>query len=131
MVIVIVWLATKEKQSRARYRADVQRDLIAKFPSGQELAEFLKTDESRRIFQELSSTPAPSDPIQKVVGIVIGGTVMSALGIGFLFLTRHEPDFIIPATIILSVGIGLLISAAVAYLLMKKSAAATAIAKEL
>jgi hypothetical protein len=61
---------------------------------------------------------------------VIGGTVMSALGIGFLFLTRHEPDFIIPATIILAVGIGLLISAAVAYLLMKKSADAAVIGKE-
>src|SRR5215831_10120785 len=92
MVIVIVWLATKEKQSRVRYRAEVQRDLIAKFPSGQELAEFLKTDESRRIFQELSSTPTPRDPIHKIVGIVIGGTVLVALGIGFLFLTRYDAN---------------------------------------
>ncbi len=56
MVVLIVWIASREKQSRARYRAEVQRDLIAKFASGQELTEFLKSEGSRALLRPVSGS---------------------------------------------------------------------------
>ena len=48
------------------------------------------------------------------------GVVLSAFGLGFLALIWKEPDFVFPAVIFLSVGIGFLIAAAASYHLSKK-----------
>lgn len=125
MVVIIVWVASQEKQAKARYRAEVQRELIAKFSSGRELAEFLNSEGGR--FLEGSVDPMEEmlrsrySLKQKTIGMITGGLINLAVGVAFYIvgLSMGFP-FDMVGWILLGVGGALLISAAVSYYLSQK-----------
>ena len=112
------WLDHRRRQARIETRAEVQKKLLDKFDSGRELAEFLGTEGSKFLLDELGEDW--QGPRQRVLAIMTLGAVLSAFGIGFLALIWKEPDIVVPAVIFLSLGIGFLIAAAVSYRLSKK-----------
>ncbi len=118
MVVMIVWLATREKMVRARARTEVQKDLINKFGSGGELAEFLGSEGSRRLLEELGEPKLSAQ--EKVIRSVKVGVVLSVVGVGFLALMIQESDLMIPGIILLALGVGFLLAAAISYSLSKK-----------
>ena len=118
MVILLVWLGYRRSRVRIEARAEVQKKLLDKFDSGRELAEFLGSEGSKRLLEELGEEKHSSrNPVLKTM---TAGMVLSSLGIGFLALMWKEPDLAIPAGILLSLGIGFLIAAAVSYRLSKQ-----------
>src|SRR5215467_13818642 len=44
LVLAMVVVGSKEKQVKARYQAEVQKEFLSKFASGHELTEFLRTE---------------------------------------------------------------------------------------
>ena len=118
MVVLLVWLASRKSQARTQARAEVQKQLIDKFDSGRELAEFLGSEGSKFLLGELEE--GRRDPRQRVLATMKKGAVLSALGIGLLTLIWKESDLVIPGGILLSLGIGFLIAAAASHRLSKK-----------
>jgi hypothetical protein len=126
MVIIIVWVASQEKQAKARYRAEVQKELIAKFGSGRELSEFLNSEGSRQLLGPLGNPKdEPShDPRRKIIDLITGGVVCMSIGGAFFYVGASwmhvRMPFMLVGLILLGVGASLLISAALSYYLTKK-----------
>jgi hypothetical protein len=122
MVVLIVWLASREKQAKARYRAEVQKELIAKFGSGRELSEFLNSEGSRHLLGALGSSGEEhqQDFRHKTIGMMTGGLICLSIGAAFLYAGASRRGMVLVGFILLGVGGSLLISAAVSYYLAKK-----------
>jgi hypothetical protein len=125
MVVIIVWVASQEKQAKARYRAEVQRELIAKFGSGRELAEFLNSEGSQRLLGTLgSSEEHGGDPRRKAIGLITGGIICMSIGGAFFYVGSSwmgvRQPFLLVGLILLGVGGSLLLSAGISYYLSKK-----------
>jgi hypothetical protein len=109
MVVLIVWLVTRRRQAQIQAQTELRKQLIAKFGSVQELTAFLESDGGRQFFGEMK-LPA-RDPLR----LLPAGVITTMVGLGFLGLTLRQKDLIVPGVILLAVGLGLLISAAIAY----------------
>jgi hypothetical protein len=123
MVIIIVWVASSEKQAKARYRAEVQKELIAKFGSGRELSEFLNSEGSRQLLGPIgmSHEEVARDPRRKTLDLITGGLICTSIGGAFFFVgTKWGVPFLLVGLIMLGIGGSLLISAGISYYLSKK-----------
>jgi hypothetical protein len=118
MILVIVWLGTRRRQAEIRARAEFQKQLLDKFGSGRELSEFLETKESQRFLNELWSQGAGRT--NRVLRALQNGIVLTMLGLGFLALSHMRRGFVIPGVLVLSLGVGFLLSAVIAHQLSKK-----------
>ncbi len=117
MIVVIVWLGTREKQARVKARTELHKHLLDKFGSGTELAQFLETEGGKKMIEDLGKGDV--SPKERTVRPMIAGTVLTCLGVAFLVLTYREPDLVIAGGIVLAIGIGLLIGAFVTLRLSK------------
>jgi len=52
MIIFAIWFGSRTKQAQAKHRAEMQKDLLTKFSSAQELSDFLKTDGGKLLMPE-------------------------------------------------------------------------------
>jgi hypothetical protein len=120
MVVLIVWLVHLSNKNKIREQAELQRHFLNKFGTGQELTQFLETPQGQRFLKEMTIKDDARGPKERIIGSVKGGIVLLALGVAFFALLRIEHDLIYPAVILLALGIGLLISAAVSCWLSKK-----------
>jgi hypothetical protein len=123
MVIIIVWVASNEKQAKARYRAEVQKELIAKFGSGRELSEFLNSEGSRQLLGPIGTSheEAARDPRRKTLDLITGGLICASIGGAFFFVgTKWGFPFLLVGLIMLGIGGSLLISAGISYYLSQK-----------
>jgi hypothetical protein len=131
MVVIIVWVASQEKQAKARYRAEVQKELIAKFGSGRELTEFLNSEGSQRLLGTLQGSDEGSsqDPRRKTIGLITGGLINLSIGAGLLAFVSFWREGVVPGLqwslmlagwLTTGLGASLLIVAAVSYHLAKK-----------
>lgn len=113
---IVIWIAQRFQQTKIQAQRDVQLALLAKFSSGEEMSRFLATDEGRRLMDHLAS-PGKDDPRENAAGMLIAGSIVTMPAIGFAALAAAsgEQRFAIPAVVIGSVGIGLLIGAAIAH----------------
>jgi hypothetical protein len=112
----VVWIVHRFQQAKIEARRDVQLALLAKFSSGEELSRFLATADGRRLMDHLAS-PGTADTREKIVGMLVGGSITTMLGIGFSIaagLTGKE-FLLIPALINGAIGLGLFIGAALAH----------------
>jgi len=106
------------KAGGIRARAEFQKQLLDKFGSGRELSEFLETKESQRFLNELWSQGAGRT--NRVLRALQNGIVLTMLGLGFLALSHMRRGFVTPGVLVLSLGVGFLLSAVIAHQLSKK-----------
>lgn len=118
MVVLIVFVGARRRQAELRARAEFQKQILDKFSSGKEFAEFLGTEASQRFLAALS-TPALG-PHYRALGMMRGGITTGVLGIGFLLLTALRRGFVVPGVLLVALGAGLLIAAAASYHFSKK-----------
>jgi hypothetical protein len=118
MVVLIIFVVARRRQAELRARAELQKQILDKFSSGKEFADFLSTEASQRLFAALSSTTM--GPRYRVLRHMRGGITLAVLGLGFLLLTALRRGFVVPGVLFLALGAGLLISAAVSYHFSKK-----------
>ena len=112
----VSWVAMTQRTRRAGLRADMQTKLLERFSSGQELAEFLETEAGKKFLESNSERPSHG-PLRAAQG----GIVITALGIGFLVLTFLVDELVIPGTILLALGFGLLAAAALAQRVQRRN----------
>src|SRR5438309_10113217 len=118
MIVLIVFVIARRRQAELRARAEFQKQILDKFGSGKEFAEFLGTEGSQRFLATLSSQGMGSH--YRMLRTMRGGITLAVLGIGFLLLTALRRGFVVPGVLLLALGAGLLISAAVSYYFSKK-----------
>lgn len=113
---LIIWIVHRSEQAKMQAQRDVQLALLAKFSSGEEMTRFLAADEGRRLMDHLASS-GKDDPREKIVGMFVGASILTMLGIGFgvAAAVTGEESLLIPALIIGAVGIGLIVGAAIAH----------------
>ena len=125
MVVLIVWIVSQARRHSIQQRAELRRHLLDKFNSGQELTQFLATPQGQSFLKELEIGSRLGSAKQQILRTVRWGILLFLLGIGFWIIfhygyARHEDDLIIPAVVLVVLGAGFLIAAAVSYWLSKK-----------
>lgn len=118
MIALIVFVIARRRQAEIQARAEFQKQILDKFGSGKEFADFLGTEGSQRFLAALSSPAAGAR--YRILRTMRGGIVVTVLGIGFLLLTGLRHGFVVPGVLLLALGVGLLISAAASYHFSKK-----------
>lgn len=118
MIALIVFVAARRRHAELEARAAFQKQILDKFSSGKEFAEFLGSDGSQRFLEMLSSYSFSSR--ERVFHGMRGGITLTVLGLGFLLLTALRRGFVVPGVIFLAIGVGLLISVAASYHFSKK-----------
>jgi len=118
MIVLVVFVVARRRQAELRARAEFQKQILDKFSSGKEFAEFMASEGSQRFLATLSAqTMAPR---YRVLRGMRGGIVLAVLGLGFLLLAGLRHGFVVPGVLCLALGAGLLISAAASYHFSKK-----------
>ena len=74
-VVGIVWLRTRVNQTRLGKNAETLHQLLAKFESGRELAEFMETEGGRQFMRKF-------EPNANMLGTLATGIVFTSLGLG-------------------------------------------------
>jgi hypothetical protein len=117
LIALIVFVIARRRQAEIQARAEFQKQILDKFSSGKEFAEFLGSAGSQRFLESLS---AHSFGYERILRGMRVGITLTMLGIGFLLLTELRRGFVVPAVIFLALGAGLLISVAASYHFSKK-----------
>ena len=116
--VAVVWLRSRSNQVRLARKAETQQQLLAKFQSGQELAEFIETEGGREYLRQFESNPHGT-----IVAVLGAGIVASVLGLAVLVLAIWEDALLFPGVIILALGIGLILAAVISRRLSEKGPA--------
>ena len=125
MAVLLVWMRHRSSEVEARTRAETQKHFLDKFGTGRELAEFIESENGKRFLEELATRRA--DPLDRLFGLqarhmrfVLTGTLLTVLGLGLLSITLMGTNMTVPGIIVLSLGLGFLISAGVLSQMTKK-----------
>ena len=121
-MVIVVWIRSRSRQEQARLRAEVQKSLLEKFSSSEEMAAFLASAGSQRFLGDLSLEKRHSDVKERILRSVRAGVIFCTIGLAFLVLavSAQERRVAVPGVFCLALGIGLLAAATVSYRLGKK-----------
>jgi hypothetical protein len=135
-VAFLIWNTTRANLERRRLQLDAQGRVLEKIGSGQALADFLKTEEGRRFFEQLAapqSTPG-KDTRRRILVLTTLGLIALFGGLVFVNaalipnLLVQEPsipaDLVVfgalPAFLLTGAGVGALVAAWFMHRLSKK-----------
>lgn len=114
MITVLVWLGTVSRRRDTDRRAELLRQLIDKFSTGEAFAQAMQSPEGSKLADALSLSR--EGPKRAWVGLFVPGSILTALGLGFVGLSlMMDQVYRIPAVVIGSVGVALLVSSYVAW----------------
>jgi hypothetical protein len=115
---------------QTRMQIDVHTKILDRMQSNEDLLAYVQTPAGRAFLESAPAGPAPetrvsSAPFGRILWSVQAGVVLAALGIGLRFAQGSVPEEIIPAftvlgIIVMSIGLGAVISAIVAYVLSSR-----------
>ena len=116
MVVLLVGFSYQLKRARVQEQGEMRKRLLDKFSSGQEFTEFLATPQGQSFLkdQEVRS------PKVRIISSIGAGIVLLLLGFAFFGLMQLKQGFVYPGTILMALGVGILIAAAISYRLYKK-----------
>jgi len=119
MVIFIVWFVSLRQRAQDRHRAEVQKDLLTKFSSAQELVEFIKTDGGKLLLPPPTQSRTPASRAGTGVFIVVVGIALLAASM-FMPEADVHSGLQVAGLLAIGAGIGFLISAFVTHKLTLK-----------
>jgi hypothetical protein len=119
--ILWVLVGSIRRYKTAKLQAGVHTALIEKFGSSQELLAYVQSDAGKRLVGSLGVER--SSPYGRIFFALQTGAVLVPLALGFLFLRGRvagaEEGFLVFGTLILTLGIGFTLAAAVSYMMSK------------
>jgi hypothetical protein len=109
---LILALGAAHVRAQIRHRTDVQKELIAKFSTPQELADFLNSEAGKLLLRggkdDVPRQWPPQRPVEEQIGIAIGwGVLVLCVGAAVLYVRGVT----LPGAVITALGIGLLFNA--------------------
>ena len=119
VIIFVFWFVSVTRRAQDRQRAEMQKELLTKFSSAQELNEFLKSDGGKLLMPAPVRRRTPANSAGT-------GVLVLVVGFGLLAAARYstQPELMdtlrIAALLAIAAGIGLLISAFVTQKLSRK-----------
>ena len=119
----VIWtiFSTIRRYKTTKLQAGLQTKLLEKFGSGQELLAYVQSDAGKRFLESL--TMEQRTPYGRILGAAQTSVVFILLAIALLFLRGRvsgaEEGFLVFGTIMLSLGFGFGLSAALSYYLSK------------
>lgn len=107
--VLIYWLFAKLRQHRNEKLAEIQQQMLVKFESAGELADFLASESGQQFMRQFESSS-----YRMILATLSIGVILGFLGLGFLGLTiLSDQDFLEPGVILLVLGLGFAAAAAV------------------
>jgi hypothetical protein len=114
-------MANRRRSNVVKAQTEMQTRLLEKFGSSQEMLQYLQSDAGRKFLE--SATIEQTTPYGRILGSASVGVILSMLGLALLLVRGQvaggEAGFIVTGTLFLALGVGFLLSAAVAYALSK------------
>lgn len=110
----VLYLPVAQMRARIQHRTEVQKALLAKFSSPQELAEFLNSEAGRVLIHGTTdemvspSVVLPSRPFNEQVGITVAWGILG-LCVGGAILLAHGPRLV--GAVLVALGIGFVLNA--------------------
>ena len=121
MIGWLVWLLTRTNYLKTRARIELHQRLLERMNSAQEIVQLLQTEEGRQFLEALSVDRTTQ--LEQILGTVRKGVILTTAGLGTLSIRLFFPSgfgvFIVIGVLAGAVGLGLLVSAGVAYRLSK------------
>ena len=113
--VLVVYFVTRARQRRVELQAEMQSKLIDRFGSAPEMVDFLQSPAGREFVAGVQTAPALLTR-ERILGGFTRSIILTFLGVAFLFLTFWEDnDFVVPAAILLSLGIGYFLATVVSW----------------
>ena len=123
---VTIIVEAVRRQRQLRLATEFHGRLLERIGSVKELAEFLSSEGGARFLDSLTIERA-GRPQTRILQALQSGIVLGALGVGLLAITwirsfsvEARDDLMLFAAAALSVGVGLLLSAAASYVVSKR-----------
>ena len=119
----VIWtiFSTIRRSKTERLQAELQTKLLEKFGSGQELLAYVQSDAGTQFLDSL--TMEQRTPHGRILSAAQASVILVLLGLALLFLRGRvsggDEGFLVSGTIILSLGVGFGLSAALSYFLSK------------
>jgi hypothetical protein len=110
-ILGIIWLVIRYRQARIQARMEFQKHMLDKFQSGQEFGQFLESKGGQQFLSELRSQGR--GPKDRIFSILQKGVILAVLGVGMLALSVARKGFLVPAVLILALGVGFLLASAI------------------
>jgi len=86
----LVWVAISKFRGGQKQHAEVQKEIVSKFSSGEELRAFLKSEEGKELFRNFDSEGIPRRSLRERAVSRIGiGIVLMIVGGGLLILAHY------------------------------------------
>lgn len=120
LVFGILWLAFRRRQAQIQEQAVFHKQLLDKFGSGKEFSEFLESKGGQRFLETMWTQSQNS--VDRVLRAVRVGVVMTVVGLALLGLswTGDQAGIRFPGVLVLALGAGFLISAAISHHLSRR-----------
>ena len=121
MVVLVVWLVTRSRQRRVEAQVQMQSKLIERFGSATDLVDFLHSPAGRQFVAGVQAAPIALTQ-ERILSGFTRAIIMTALGLAFIFIAffDRDDDWIIPASIVFSLGLGYLLATFVAWKFSKR-----------
>lgn len=119
----VVWIifSNIRRYKTTKLRAELQAKLLEKFGSGQELLAYVQSDAGKQFLESL--TMEQKTPYGRILGAAQVSIILILLSFAFLFLRGRvagaEEGFLVFGTVILSLGVGFGLAAALSFYLSK------------
>ena len=115
-LVMIIWLRGRAGQVRLTRQTEALEQMLVKFQSGRELAEFLETETGQRFMRQFESNPHGM-----ILGTLSAGIVSCFIGFGFFALSAYFDDgLLFPGGAAVALGIGLIVAALISKRLSRK-----------
>ncbi len=115
-VVLIVWIGHLGRRRDRDRRAELIRQLIDKFSTGEAFAKAMESPEGWRLAAALSLESSPAKKTSPLQGLLTTGIILTFLGLAFFVLAAIEnPNFWIPGVLTTALGAAFLVSAAAAW----------------
>ena len=123
VMALIIWIifSTIRRYNTTKLQAGLQTKLIEKFGTGQELLAYVQSEAGKRFLESL--TMEQRTPYGRILGAAQASVILALVGLSLLFLRGRvagaDEGFLVFGTIILSLGVGFGLAAALSYFLSK------------
>jgi len=112
---------------QSRMQAEVHTKILDRMQTNEDLLTYVQTPAGRHFLEftpiNVEGEPRPANaPLGRILWSVQAGVVLAALGLGLRYAQGNVPEEIVPAfnvlgVIVMSLGLGAVVSAAIAYVL--------------